>query len=186
MLHALLHKKNLIGLFSDYQKCKVMLEGLIANHFVDRKNIEIKSFYENTILSGEYKEEESDDSNIVEEFTDNNTTDTDNNSKDVKVKKELTKEEVEKKIELQNSINELKKKKERMEESKRVYEVDIDLYNKFKNIKEKNSNFNIPEMFIDKYELLEGLEKENKLCWENYYELYQPKNIATGYDKLFN
>ncbi len=185
MLHALLHKKNLIGLFSDYQKCKVMLEGLIANHFVDRKNIEIKSFYENTILSGEYKEEESDDSNIVEEFTDNNTTDTDK-SKEVKVKKELSKEEVEKKIELQNSINELKKKKERMEESKRVYEVDIDLYNKFKNIKEKNSNFNIPEMFIDKYELLEGLEKENKLCWENYYELYKPKNISTGYDKLFN
>ncbi len=65
MLHALLHKKNLIGVFSDYQKCKVMLEGLIANHFVDRKNIEIKSFYENTILSGEYREEDSDDSNIV-------------------------------------------------------------------------------------------------------------------------
>ncbi len=183
MLHALLHKKNLIGVFSDYQKCKVMLEGLVANHFVDRKNIEIKSFYENTILSGEYREEDSDDSNIVEEFTDNNTTDTE---KSKPVKKELTKEEVEKKIELQNSINELKKKKEKMEESRRVYEVDIDLYNKFKKIRETNSNFNIPEMFIEKYELFEGLEKENKLCWENYYELYQPKNIATGYDKLFN
>ncbi len=184
MLHALLHKKNLIGVFSDYQKCKVMLEGLIANNFVDRKNIEIKSFYDNTILSGEYREEDSDESNIVEEFTDNNTTETDNNSKPVK--KELSKEDVEKKINLQNSINELKKKKERMEENKRVYEVDIDLYNKFKKIKETNSNFNIPEMFIDKYELFEGLEKENKLCWENYYELYKPKNISTGYDKLFN
>ena len=76
MLHSLLHKKNLIGVFSDYQKCKVMLEGLIANNFVDRKNIEIKSFYENTILSGDYKEEESSESNIVEEFTDNNTCET--------------------------------------------------------------------------------------------------------------
>jgi len=41
-------------------------------------------------------------------------------------------------------------------------------------------------MFIEKYELMEGLEKENKLCWENYYELFKPKAIATGYDKLFN
>jgi len=191
MLHSLLHKKNLIGVFSDYQKCKVMLEGLIANNFVDRKNIEIKSFYENTILSGEYKEEESPESNIVEEFTDNNTTDTDNNKsakKEVKkeISKELSKEELEKKIELQNSISELKKKRERMEENKRIYEVDIDLYNKFKKIKETNSNFNIPEMFIEKYDFFEELEKENKLCWENYYELYKPKNISTGYDKLFN
>jgi hypothetical protein len=187
MLHSLLHKKNLIGVFSDYQKCKVMLEGLIANNFVDRKNIEIKSFYENTILSAEYKEEESPESNIVEEFTDNNTTDTDNDKSAKKeVKKEVSKEELEKKIELQNSINELKKKRDRMEENKRMYEVDIDLYNKFKKIKETNSNFNIPEMFIEKYDFFEELEKENKLCWENYYELYKPKNISTGYDKLFN
>ncbi len=185
MLHALLHKKNLIGVFSDYQKCKVMLEGLIANNFVDRKHIEIKSFYENTILSGEYKEDDSEESNIVEEFTDNNTTDS-NNDKSKSVKKELTKEELEKKIELQNSINDLKKKKEKIEENKRVYEVDIDLYKKFKKLRETNSNFNIPEMFIDKYDFFEELEKEDKLCWENYYELYKPKNIATGYDKLFN
>jgi hypothetical protein len=52
----------------------------------------------------------------------------------VEVKKEVSKEELEKKIELQNSINELKKKRDRMEENKRMYEVDIDLYNKFKKI----------------------------------------------------
>jgi len=183
MLHALLHKKNLIGIFSNHEKCKIMIEGLIANNFVERKHIEIKSFHDNTILSGEYKEESdsSDSSNVVEEFTNNNTTDTDK-----PLKKELSKEDMAKKIELQNSINELKKKKEKLEENKRVYEVDIDLYNKFKKIKESSVQFNIPEMFIEKYELFEGLEKENKLCWENYYELYKPKNIATGYDKLFN
>jgi hypothetical protein len=161
-----------------------MFEGLISNNFVERKHIEIKSFYENTILSGEYKEDtdESDSSNVVEEFTDNNTTDTDK----APVKKELSKEEVAKKIELQNSINDLKKKKEKLEENKRVYEVDIDLYNKFKKIRETNANFNIPEMFIEKYDFFEGLEKENKLCWENYYELFKPRNISTGYDKLFN
>ncbi len=175
MLHALLHKKNLIGIYSDYQKCKIMFEGLIENHFVDRKNIEIKSYHENTILSGEYNEE-----SIVEEFTDSETTESE------KQKKPPSDEEMKAKNELQNSIIELKKKKEKIEESKRVYDVDLELYNKFKKIKENNSNFSIPEMFIEKFDLLEGLEKENKLCWENYYELYKPKNVATGYDKLFN
>lgn len=179
MLHALLHKKNIIGLFSNYHKCKVMLEGLINNNFVDRKHIEIKSFYNNSILSDEYIEDNK--SNVVEEFSDNNTTETDKPAK-----KDITPDEMAKKMELQNNINELKKKKEKMEESKRVYEVDIELYNKFKKIKSSNETFNIPEMFIEKYELFEGLEKENKLCWENYYELYKPKILATGYDKLFN
>ena len=186
MLHALLHKDKLVGLFSDYQKCKVMLEGLVLNHFVDRKFIEIKSYYENSITFGDYKEdtEDTDSSHdVVEEFTDNNTTDTD--------KKQVmhhipTEDEIKKKAEIQNSINELKKKKEKMEESKRVYEVDLELYKKFKKIKGSNETFMIPEMFIDKYELLEGLEKDNKLCWENFYELYTPKNLLTGYDKLFN
>ena len=187
MLHALVYKNKLVGLFSDYQKCKVMLEGLVSNNFIDRKYIEIKSYYENSITIGEYIEDtdDTDFSNIVEEFTDNNTTDTDKKP-EKSVKKELTEEEMKKKVELQNSLNDLKKKKEKIEESKRVYQVDLDLYNKFKKIKEINNNFNIPEMFIDKYELMEDLEKENKLCWDNFYELYTPKNIATGYDKLFN
>ena len=41
-------------------------------------------------------------------------------------------------------------------------------------------------MFIDKYELMDSLEKENKLCWENFNELYEPKKITTNYDKIFN
>ncbi len=180
MLHALLYKKNTIGLFSDYNKCKLMIDGLIQNNFIDKKFIEIKSFHENSILSEEYQEIS--DANIIEEFSDNNTTDTDKKP----VVKKPTEEEMKKKVDLQNSINELKKKKEKLEESKRVYDVDLELYNKFKKIKETNLNFIIPEMFIDKYELMDGLNKENKLCWENFYELYVPKKLETNYDKLFN
>jgi hypothetical protein len=186
MLHAILNKGNLVGIFSDYQKCKVMFEGLVSNNFVIRKNLEIKSYYENSITVGEYDEEiENLDINtvseVLEEFTDNNTTDTENEKNNIKKE-----EEIKKKHEIQNKIYELKKQKEKIEESKNVYNVDFDLYKKFKKIKETSNNFEIPEMFIDKYELMEGLEKENKLCWENYYELYKPKNISTNYDKLFN
>ena len=85
MLHAIIHKGKLVGIFSDYQKCKVMFEGLISNNFAIRTNLEIKSYYENSITSNEYNEDSDDNedynindssSNILEEFTDNNTTDT--------------------------------------------------------------------------------------------------------------
>ncbi len=188
MLHAILHKYKLVGIFSDYQKCKVMFEGLISNNFVDRKNLEIKSYYDNSITVGEYNEEldtqiieESDASEILEEFTDNNTTDTPDNSN-----KKNKEEDIKKRNEIQNKIFELRKQKEKLEESKNVYNVDFDLYKKFKKIKETNNKFEIPEMFVDKYELMEGLENENKLCWENFHELYKPKKVATNYDKLFN
>ncbi len=187
MLHAIIHKGKLVGLFSDYQKCKVMLEGLISNSFADRKNLEIKSYYENSITSGDYNDESDNESSsvVLEEFTDNNTTDSD--KKPITKKPvELNEEELKKKAEIQNSIIELKKKKEKLEESKRVYDVDLDLYKKFKKIKETNNNFEIPDMFIDKYELMENLEKDDKLCWDNFAELYKPKNISTNFDKLFN
>ena len=184
MLHAILNKNKLVGLFVDYQKCKIMVEGLINNHFAEEKNLEIKSYHINSITTGEYQEDDDDDINnlLLEEFTDNNTTDTENNIKpnvinDIDIKKQN---------DIKNEINELKKKKEKMEEKKRVYDVDLDLYNKFKKIRETNEKFTIPEMFVDKYTLMEGLEKENKLCWENFYELYTPKNMTTNFDKLFN
>ena len=190
MLHSIIHKGKLVGLFSDYQKCKITLEGLISNNFADRKNLEIKSYYENSITSGEYNEDNDDNdssSNILEEFTDNNTTDTPTKGQKNKPNKVLNNEEdTKKKSEIQNSIFELKKKKEKLEESKRVYDVDVDLYNKFKKIKDTNEKFEIPEMFIEKYKLMEDLEKENKLCWENFFELFVPKNITTNFDKLFN
>jgi hypothetical protein len=188
MLHVILNKKMVVGLFSDYQKCRVMFEGIISNKFADRKNLEIKSYYANSITEGEYKEEleETISNNILEVFTDNNTTDTENISNKKKPEIQNNVEENKKRAEIQNNIYELKRQKEKLEESKRVYDVDLDLYNKFKKIKETNLNFTIPDMFIDKYELMEGLEKENKLCWENFHELYKPKNMNTNYDKLFN
>ncbi len=198
MLHAILHKNKLVGIFSDYQKCKVMFEGLISNNFVDKKHLEIKSYYENSITVGEYNEELEDiysDSEVIEKFTDNNTTDTPKKEpkeykehkepKDKKEPNEINKDESNK-IEIQNKIFELKRQKEKLEESKNVYNVDFDLYTRFKKIKETTDKFEIPDMFTEKYELMEALEKENKLCWENFHELYKPKNVSTNYDKLFN
>ncbi len=177
MLHTLLHKNKVIGLFSDYKKCNMMLEGLVKNSFAQKNNLLIKSFHENSIMEVEYTEENLSDSENVEEFSDSVTTKSE--------KKEKTVEEINKMNEIQNKIIELKKNKEKMEESKRTYDVDYDLFLKFKKIKESNNNFDIPELFKDKYDLMVELEKENKLCWDNFRELFKPKQLNTSYSKLF-
>ena len=184
MLHGLLHKNNLIGLFSDYEKCQLIMEGLCNNHFVEKKNLVIKSYYDNSITSCEYNENE------VESFTDDDTTDDNNTKVDTEELDDDTQNKIKEsrnnKIELMNNIHLLKKEKEKMNDSKPVYEVDLKLFNKFKTIKKENINFQIPDMFIDKYNLMLELENENKLTWENFYNMYKPTNLHTSYSDIFN
>lgn len=166
MLYALLNNKQVIGLYTDYNLCLQMIDGLVDNNFVKRNNLSIKTFFDNSITSTEYEKEK----------------------KEIKLVEEKVINDPEKnKIanEIQNELNLLKKQKEKLEESKKVYEVDIELYNKFKTIKKENINFEIPEMFIDKYDLMEKLENENKLCWENYHSEYKRPVIQTSYSRLF-
>jgi hypothetical protein len=195
MLHALFNGNILLGLFSDHEKCQLMMTGLINNDFVTEEKITIKSYFENTITEGKYNNQDFSDSFTEyevdsEPFT--TASDKVDKSKQKPVIIELSpeskkkrEEEIKEKVDLQNSLFELKKKKEKMEESKRVYSVDIELYHKFKKIKETNEDFDIPEMFFNKYELMRELESNNELSWENFYEKYVPSQISTGYSKLF-
>jgi hypothetical protein len=208
MLHALLHNNKLIGLFSNYKKCMIMMNGLITNNFVQKKNIIIKSYVENSITEGEYHEIDnmSDEDNlIIEDISSVCTTESYENMQDDDIqdntlmcdthKKEkvnspiqkvkLNDEQIKEKCELQNSINELKKKKEKLEESKRVFDVDLSLYKKFKELKNANINFNIPDMFIEKYKLMNDLDNQGKLNWFNFNELYKPVPISTSFSKVF-
>jgi hypothetical protein len=168
MLHAVFYNNNLIGLFSDYDKCNIAIDGLAQNKFINKNKIIIKKFYNNSFTIYE-------DKNEIEEFSDIETTE------------EKPKEIIDnkQKLEMQQALNELKKTKQKMEESKHVYNVDIELFNKFKKLQLENNNFIIPEMFIDKYNLMLELENQNKLCWENFYELYEPKKVETSFSKLF-
>jgi hypothetical protein len=227
MLHAILYNKKLIGLFSDYNKCKLMINGLISNNFVKENQIIIKSFVNNSITERIYYPDNQDYSNykndsdisdisdisnisddldeIMEEFSSDNTTDSDNNilkekkdkenkksiidnsKKEQKkeIKKEYNESEIQERCKIMNDINSLKKDKEKYEERKRVYEVDIDLYNRFKNILLENANFEIPEMFVDKYNLMKQLESEEQLSMDTFYKLYKPKPITTSFSKIF-
>ena len=177
MLHAILHKNKLIGLYSNYEKCFQTVNGLVNHKFVLRSDIVIKSYLVNSITEGEYQQSENE---IMEEFSSANTTETDTTDKVI-----LNEEKMKEKIDLQNSIGELKRKKEKLEESKRVFDVDLDLYKKFKTIKLTNSEFSIPDMFIDKFVLMYQLENEDKLNWFNFNELYKQKTLQTSFSKLF-
>lgn len=208
-LYALFHKENLIGLYNDYNDCQIMIMGLVNNKFAIKTNLSIKTFYTNTITNIEYNKKPVNNI-IIEEFSPDVSTDDDDDEfenlnseekekvinkmrQDLKKNREINEEkqkiideEEKNRSEIQFSINKLKKEKEKIEESKRVYDVDITIFNKFKQMKQDNSNFIIPDMFIDKYDLMIELENENKLCWDNFHELYKPKKMETSYSKLFD
>ena len=87
------------------------------------------------------------------------------------------------KIEIQHKINILKVQKEKIEESKRVFENDLKLFNLFNESKQKDSNFEIPELFKKKYEIMINLNKNNKLNWNEFVKEYHTSE--NNYDDYF-
>lgn len=86
-----------------------------------------------------------------------------------------------KKIELQHNINLLKQKKEKLEELKTVYNNDIKLFEMFSENKNINPTFEIPELFVEKYKVMEKLNNENNLNWESFYKEYKHDNNYNDY-----
>ena len=187
MLHALMCQGRLIGLYSDYEQCTQTLEGLVQNRFVIRNQINIKSYYENSMMTGRYDVEcgnNMNTKNVVVNISEDETTMSESDM-DTNTRKKVD-EERKHRADLQFELTKAKKEKERLEESQRTFEVDFDLYNRFKKVLAKNPKFEIPELFQDKYPLMERLEHDNMLNWENFHKHYQPKNIETGYTNMFN
>lgn len=180
---------RLIGLYSDYEQCKQTLEGLVQNRFVVRNNINIKSYYENSMMTGRYDVECGNNMNtknvVVKNDISEDETTMSESDLDTETRKKVE-DERKKRTDLQYELNKAKKEKERLEESHRTFEVDIDLYHRFKKVLAKNPSFEIPELFQDKYPLMERLENDNMLNWENFHKYYQPEKIESGYTNIFN
>ena len=85
------------------------------------------------------------------------------------------------KLDLQHKINLLKIHKQKIEESKKIYVEDLKLYNMFKNNHSNDNKFVIPELFKDKYEIMNMLEKEDKLSWENFSNNYKKETYYGDY-----
>ena len=191
MLHALLHKDKLIGLFTDLKKCILMQKGLDANNFAKMVNMKIISYHDNSITICEdedEKENEDENTNIIETFTTDDTTESDDIISTDKLdsdKQKILKKQRDKKSKIEYNMTLLKQQKEKIEESKNIYKTDIELFKKFKKLQNEIPDFVIPELFQSKYILFKELEDENNLSWETFHGKYTMKNYDTSYNKLF-
>lgn len=212
MLYALLRNGNLIGLFTDLSSCNRIIHGLVGNDLVDMEEVKVVSYYDNSITqdktfknnliiddSEDERESENFNSEVIEEFSDNNTTNDENeendvndmndlnqvNSEEERIKQKKEAKNREKKSKINYNLQLLKQKKEKYEEKKRTYEVDLELYKKFKKIKIENNDFVIPELFEDKYQVFEVLDEQNKVNFNNFDNLYEKKPISNKWDGLF-
>jgi len=91
----------------------------------------------------------------------------------------------EQKKEILHKINLLKLEQNKLKNMHNEYECDIKLYNIFKNNLNKDNNFIIPKLFENKYKIMNKLENENKLSWDNYYNILS-KSIEENNYELFN
>jgi hypothetical protein len=181
-LFALIKDNNIIGLFNNKKLAENMMNGLINNKFCKSSKLTIFCYATNSI----FKIEEID--NIVEDNEiDNNNDDIDSNNIDSieDISPEEKKKINEEKSKIEYEMNLLKKKKEKIIESKKTYKVDLDLYKKFKKIVNENPNFEIPDLFHNKYSVFKMLDEKDKLNWENFYANYKKEEINTGYNQMF-
>ena len=82
-----------------------------------------------------------------------------------------------------------------MEEVKNVYENDLKMFYLFKQTQESNDQFEIPELFINKYKIMHQLDTDNKLTLENFINKSKDNDIKikrkkvddiTTFDKKMN
>lgn len=193
MLFALLNNSKILGLFDNYDSCTNMLDGIISNKFLEKTEMNIIAYENNSIKLVKPADiffSETIDDNISE--NDTTASESENNTTLLKSKPSETKEEKDKKERNMNrlkkrtyNLNILKQRKERINENKRIFLIDLELYKKFKELKNKDSNFVIPEIFNKKYILMSELEKIDKLTIDAFYQIYEYDNGNSKWDSLF-
>jgi len=180
------YKSKIIGVYNNIDKAKLFINSCLSNNLMIGP-VEILVYTSNSCycinkinitLEKENSQIKKDLSPIKSEFIPIK------NKKDINYNDPSVIKLAEDKIILQHKINMLKVQKERIEESKEIYNNDIKLYNKFKQNLITDSNFIIPELFIDKYSILKKLDNENRLDWDNFFKEYNHNNIYGDYFKL--
>ena len=179
MFYALFKSENLIGIFDNKESVNNMVNGLEQNKLCNK--LTIQKFIKNTICKVENNSIEN--NSIENNSIENNSKE--NNSKIIKLTPEEEEKRNKEKNEVEYELNKLKKEKEKIEESKKIFDVDLNLYKKFKKIKSDNTDFILPELFIEKYNVFEKLDNDNNLNWENFYVNYKQKNLQSSYDNIF-
>lgn len=181
------YNNNIIGTYDDIKLAKNFINSCYQNKFMTSKAT-IMYFTKNSCFFEKEEVEQTEEEKKVDEADKKKAAE--KKAEDLKEldkkKEELQKtpeykEIVQAKVDLQHDLNLLKQKKEKIEQSKNVYQSDIKLYNIFKQSKNDNPEFEIPEIFVKKFDLFEKLTKENRLSWDNFVGEYKHENMYNDY-----
>jgi hypothetical protein len=188
------YKNKIIGTYQDYEMAETFILSCLQNNLMttSAKILKYKTnscYYDNeyviTLPSASFSESNKSvnfipapvfipASNIIPSEVQPVKKDLDLN--DPKLK-EIAKE----KLDLQHKINLLKVHKQRIDESKKVYENDIKLYDMFSENIKNDPSFVLPDLFVDKYNIIKKLKAEDKLTWENFSSLHKKENYYGDY-----
>jgi hypothetical protein len=192
-LYLLKHNDTILGLFDNKTLLEETINGLTSNLKLDNDLFEVIKCYPNSLNPTTFREkkvklttdelklkEEEDKIKKEEELK---KLEEDKKSKEEKQKEDELK--AKQKAELNHKKNMLKYHKERLEGKKNEYENDLLLFDKFKEEKSKDSNFEIPPLFVKKYDIITKLMEENNLNFETYIELTDEQFMDNSYHLLF-
>jgi len=174
MLYALFHNEKLVGLFDSIENVKVLIKGLDNLNFVESKNFYLKEFHNNSLL-------------FSRKISFNNKNSKKDNKKKINnnIKNEENVEQNKIKAELDRKIFLLNEQKDKIKQKKTEYDTNLKLYELFSNKLKEDDNFQIPKLFIDKYNLFKKLDDENRLELKNFYTEYKPQILDNSYMGMF-
>ena len=165
MSFLLYQNENVIGVFDNHNKAKEMAQAIM--NFGWASDFSVTEYKLNSIFK--VSTVEIDNPNNVKEETE----------------EENDESNSEEKRSLQTKLNVLKQQKDKIEESKAKFEVDLKLYNEFKKKLETETNFTIPELFVDKYKIFHQLDVEDNVSWESFSMLYKEPDFYGKYSNVF-
>ena len=169
MSYLLYQSDNLVGVFDDLQKAKDMAQSVINNGWA--KNFSVVKYKLNTCLKLTTLVVDEDNNIETEEDFNINELEEDN------IKKQ--------KLDIQTKLNLLKIQKDKIEESRTKYDIDLKLYNEFKNKLDEDINFEIPELFQEKYKIFHQLDSQDNLDWETFSLLYKEPDFHGNFTNVF-
>jgi hypothetical protein len=164
MIIVVFYEDTIFGTFNSTIECYISIKPLIEKKFIDESKLNFKIYNTNSL-------------NLVKNL---NYEDYLNYIEIEKPKKEknMTEEEKEEYKTKMLKIDALNEEKEKINRKKSEYEEDEKLYKQFKKILESNENFEIPPLFVEKFEIFKQLEENDEISFDNFFKYYKYKNVS--------
>jgi len=195
MIYLVEYNNKIIGAYKKYKLAKLFILSCYQNNFMihEAKIISIKdnSCYQITTcnIDNNNNNDINNNNNINNDINNNNNNN--NNNNDINDINDNNNNNLDELIDennnkltniltdvnnINNKLNSLKIIKNKIEEYKNIFDVDIKLYDLFNDKINNDNNFVIPELFIEKFNIIKKLNDSNNLSLFEY--INQVYNIS--------